>query len=245
MNPIKFNDWSNLELKKDIERINKKLDYKEPVFLSICVEIVITIGAVLVDHFFDENTIPNYVWIIVSCIAIIPPIVILCYNFVKYLIRIIRTKNGNLKTYEFVDTFDNYICYWAMISLSFYDSLKNNNNLQNDEKMFYFQEANYYLYKSIIALDEMTPVAECVFSNDINESTGKHVVTLNRLETIVRVLLSVKKGLSSETNRINNYDFSKEQQKNLSLYYDGLMTNFLTKINDSFFCNLKWESTGQ
>ena len=46
---IKFNDWQEMALKKDTESIIKKLNSQEPIFFSLCWEIVLAMGAIIVD----------------------------------------------------------------------------------------------------------------------------------------------------------------------------------------------------
>lgn len=243
MNPIKFNEWSDMGQKKDIETINKKLDSREPVFLSICIEIVIAVGVVLIDHLFDTDETPIAVWIITGAIALLPPIVALIIAIYKYLSRIIKAWKGKLNTVEYIDTFDNAICYWAMMCRSFCDLLKNDqcNNLSNDEKMFYYQESSYYIFKSIYSLDKMSPVVKKVFTNDAKESVNKHVITISRLETIINVLNTVSNELELELNNISGYEDSKSQQIELREQYSEMINSFICSINESFSCSLSWQ----
>ena len=227
--------------KKDIETINKKLDSREPIFLSICIEIVITVGVVLVDHLFDKDETPVLVWIITGIIAILPPIFFLIRALCKYICRIVNVWKGKLNTVDYIDTFDNSICYWAMMCRSFCDLLNNRGTtLSNDEKMFYYQEASYYIFKSIYNLDKMTPVVKKVFTNDAKESINKHVITVYRLETIVNVLKTVSIELESELTNISGYNDSKIQQIELRNLYNKMMNSFIDSINESFSCSLSW-----
>lgn len=241
MNTIKFNEWSAMGLKKDIERIIKKMDSRESIFLSICVEVAITVGVILVDHLFDTEEVPTVIWIITAAIALFLPFLALVIALYKYFTCVRKVKRGIINTVDFIDTFDNSICYWAMMCRSFCDLLKNNRtSLSNDEKMFYYQESYYYIYKSIFKLDEMKPISKKVFSNNASESIGKHVITINRLEAIVNVLKTVSIELESELQFINSYDSAKSQQKELSDLYNNIMTSFIKKINQEFSCNLSW-----
>ena len=139
MNSVKFNDWSDLGLKKDIEQIKNKIDVQEPIVFSVGLEIAITVGAVLIDHLFDVDSIPNIIWIITSIIAISPPMVLIIRAFAKYFQRILRVKNGKYNIEKYIDTFDNSICYWAMMSCSFLNELNSNTGLSIEEKLFYYQ----------------------------------------------------------------------------------------------------------
>ncbi len=107
MKSVNFVDWSELALKKDIENINKKLDSQEPIFLSVCIEIVIAVGVILIDHLFDISTIPWYVWLITGLIAILPPFVLIIVALVKYIKKIIHAVKGKYNITKYVDMFDN------------------------------------------------------------------------------------------------------------------------------------------
>lgn len=241
MNSIKFNEWSDMGQKKDIETINKKLDSREPIFLSICIEIVIAVGVVLVNHLFDTDQTPVLVWIITGIIAVMPPVFFIIRALYKYICRIVNVWNGKLNTVDYIDTFDNSICYWAMMCRSFCNLLKDKGTkISNDEKMFYYQEASYYIFKSIYNLDKMTPVVNKVFTIDAKESINKHVITIYRLETIVNVLKTVSKELELELTNISGYDDSKLQQIELRKSYNKMMESFIDSINESFSCNLTW-----
>lgn len=238
MNYVKFNEWSEMGLKKDIEKISKKMDSNEPVFLSICFEIVITVGVVLIDHLFDAQNIPIIAWIITAIVALIPPIIALIASVKRFISRVISVKNGQLKTIDYIDTFDNSICYWAMISRSFCNLLKKDrDNLSNDEKMFYYQEANYYIYKSILKLDEMRPISNKIFANPDDNTVGKHIITLERLETIINLLKNATIELETEASYINGYNNAKNRQIDIINEYRKIINSFLDNLNEIYSYN--------
>ena len=85
MNSIKFNDWQEMALKKDTETIIKKLNSHEPIFFSLCWEIVIAVGAIIVDHLFDTSEVNMWVWLICATLAVIPPTIIIVVKSVQYI----------------------------------------------------------------------------------------------------------------------------------------------------------------
>lgn len=241
MKSVNFIDWSELALKKDIENINKKLDSQEPIFLSVCIEIVIAVGVILIDHLFDMSNIPWYVWLITGLIAIVPPFVLILIALIKYTKKIIHAAKREYNIAKYVDMFDNSICYWVMMSKSFCDLLKDENTiLSNEEKMFYFQEANYYINKSIYELDEMTPIADKIFSNKNSEILRKHVISIQRLEVIFYLLKIVRSDLIENSKSFDEYKDCKDKQIETNLQYDKMMNGFIKKINDCYNCNYKW-----
>ncbi len=244
MKSVNFVDWSELALKKDIENINKKLDSQEPIFLSVCIEIVIAVGVILIDHLFDISTIPWYVWLITGLIAILPPFVLIIVALVKYIKKIIHAVKGKYNITKYVDMFDNSICYWVMMSKSFCDLLKDENKiLSKEEKMFYFQEANYYINKSIYELDEMTPIADKIFSNKNSEILRGHVISVQRFEVILNLLKSVRSDLKENSKSFGEYENCKEKQIEINLQYDKMMISFIKKINACYNCTYKWNES--
>lgn len=53
MKNIKFNDWQEMALKKDMETIIKKLNKQEFTTLTLCWESILAFGAIIADHLFD------------------------------------------------------------------------------------------------------------------------------------------------------------------------------------------------
>ena len=54
---IMFNDWQDMALKKDIERIIRRMDSDNALFYSICWEVTITFAAIFVERLIDIDKI--------------------------------------------------------------------------------------------------------------------------------------------------------------------------------------------
>lgn len=119
MDRIKFNDWQDMALKKDTETIIKSINSHEPVFFSLCIEIIVAVGAVIIDHFFDKEAVNPWIWIIATIIAVIVPLYMVILKLVKWISAIKRVKKGKLGVRQFVDLYDNQICYYVMTSNSY------------------------------------------------------------------------------------------------------------------------------
>lgn len=240
MNSIKFNDWSDLGLKKDIEQIKNKIYAQEPIVFSIGLEIVITVGAVLIDHFFDTDSIPNYVWIITSIIAITPPALLIIRAFTKYFQRIFRVKKGKYNIEKYIDTFDNSICYWAMMSCSFLNELSDNQNLTDEEKIFYYQEITYYINKIFFMLDEMSPMADKIFSDRTDIVSREKIISIKRLEVILCLLNKVYNSAEEKMNNIKTLKECVNVQKQINSKYKEMLNRFLYCIQDKYSFPFQW-----
>lgn len=188
MDRIKFNDWQDMALKKDTETIIKSINSHEPVFFSLCIEIIVAVGAVIIDHFFDKEAVNPWIWIIATIIAVIVPLYMVILKLVKWISAIKRVKKGKLGVRQFVDLYDNQICYYVMTSNSYGHLLTNNTTIRDDEKVFIYQEGSYYNNKAIQELYKMKPVISKVFTPDVSESIDARLIAVYRLTSLINVM---------------------------------------------------------
>lgn len=157
MKRVNFSDWQEMALKKDIEQIKKKLTSQEPVLFSLCWELILALGSIIVDHLFDTERAPQWVWIAVLVSAVVPAILILGYKVLKWINSIRLVKKGKLDIRDSVDVFDNQISYWVMLSNAYTDMLVEAPEDEKAEREFLYREGCYYNNKSMRALYEMKP----------------------------------------------------------------------------------------
>lgn len=111
------------------------------------------------------------------------------------------------------DEFDNKVCYWVMTATPFCDILSGKKvglgeDKQDESIPFIFQEANFYVNKSIDKLDVMKPCAEVIFNKGVAYSK---LIDAYRLETVIYILKEVrKKSYSSEKELEENGNLSQE-----------------------------------
>lgn len=246
MNRIKFNDWQEMALKKDTEKIIKLLNKQEPIIISLTWEIVLGIGAIIVDHFFDTEAISIYVWIICAALAIIPPLIILVVKFAKWINLIHSVKIGKYYTKVFVDTFDNQICYWVMMCNSYTQISKRLSDTQQNEKKFLYQEGCYYINKSIQELNKMQPVIDVVFykvDDKFDSSQWENGrISLYRLINILDMMNQNMLELAKTVTNLSSDDIISEQNK-MNKKYAGIVDAFIDDVNKLFKTELKWEKT--
>lgn len=240
MNNIKFNDWQEMALKKDTEAIIKKLNSQEPIVFSLCWEIVLAVGAIIVDHLFDTSEICIYVWIFCASLAIIPPLLIIIVKTTKWIIAIKRAKSGIYSTRNFIDTFDNQICYWVMMCNSYSRILASLPSNQIAERVFLYQEGCYYNNKSIQTLYGMKPVVDKIFSNDSKKVLENNMVATYRLLNILEMIKQHQTNLDMSIEDISSNDLIAKQ-KQINIAFRDKLVPFIIDINTLFGTQFNWD----
>jgi hypothetical protein len=190
---------------------------------------------IILDHLFDPNQAPKIAWIGAFLVALLPPIILACKSGIKWIKKASRVQKGKYDISTYVDTFDNSVCYWALMSRSFLQYLKENGNeMSQEEKLFYYQEIHFYINKSCKKLDEMMPVAEKVFTNKITELNHKNLISLQRVNIIINLLKSVGKEADEEVVSLCQYRTIIEDQKALNKGNVEKMERLLRKIASIF-----------
>ena len=229
---VSFSDWQEMALKKDIEDIKKKINSQEPILFSVCWEIVLALGTVIVDHLFDVQKAPIYVWIIVMVAAVLPPIVVLIDKLIKWIRSIYLVRIGNLKIRSYIDLFDNQISYWVMLSNSYADMLTeaiNDGHSTAAEKEFLYREGCYYNNKSMQALYSMKPNFSKIFSDNIDIVKKRNLIDLARLHNLLKVMN--EQQIQLDRDIIGTMSRGVELQKDINKKYLEELQDFLVDLN--------------
>ena len=234
-----INEWQDLSLKKDIEKIShllhKKTKYEKPVVI----EILITILTLLLDKVFDlfgqYEQIKRIVFALLFIVAITTLLCLLTSIVRDYLVTKLAIKKSAVTIKPFVDIFDNGVCYYAMTASNFYEGLlqisidltsRDDQELKEKEN-FYFIETNYYINKSISELNKLQNVISNVFTNDAKDVICRSKIHISRLQNIVELLFNIRKELNKMSSTI-----SYSETLVISDKYDDLMRSILAKVND-------------
>lgn len=237
MNKINFSDWQEMALKKDVEDIKKKINSQEPILFSLCWEIVLALGSIIVDHLFDTDQAPTWVWILVIIAAVIPPLIVMIYKVYCLKKSIHLAKKGKLKIRSYVDVFDNQISYWVMLSNSYADMLTevvtSPNAITSDaEKEFLYREGCYYNNKSMQALYSMKSNFDKIFSSNIDEVKRNNLIDLARLHNILAVMHEQQIQLDRDISSVNSKNI--QIQKDMNKKYIQEVLEFLKDLNKVF-----------
>lgn len=184
MKNIKFNDWQEMALKKDMETIIKKLNRQEFSVFVLCWESVLAFGAIIADHLFDMHN--KIWWMAIITLGMMPVIFFVVKNMHEFVSALKRVKSGKYNVKNMVDVFDNQICYWVMMCNSYYNLLSNSTD--KNESIFLYQEGCYYNNKSIYALYYMKPVIDKVFSDKKEKIIENNIVAVYRLSSLLEMM---------------------------------------------------------
>lgn len=231
MNRVNFSDWQEMALKKDIEQIKKKLTSQEPVLFSLCWELVLALGSIIADHLFDTENAPEWIWLTVIALAVIPAAVILGVVAGKWICSIVSVKKGKFNVKDSVDIFDNQISYWVMLSNAYTDMLLEDINGSNLEKEFLYREGCYYNNKSMQAIYAMKSNFDKIFSMDPQKVKKDSLVDMERLFNILRVMKEQQDRLDAAVSEISSEGIKRQCELN-EKYMDDLM-RFVKDLNES------------
>lgn len=238
MDRIKFSDWQEMAIKKDVEAIRRAITSHEPIVYTLCWEIVIALAAVIVDHLFDTKDVPVIAWVIAVFLAVAPVACVLIHKMIVWQRSIRIARSGVLDVKQSVDSFDNQITYWVMMSNSYSsileklskDSAKEG---QFEEMVLIYQEGFFYINKSIHALFKMAPVANKVFSFNEKELVENSLVSFHRLVSILKIMKKNESRLDKAVASVKN-NTQLKAQKTLNTSYLSQLDSFLDQINAEF-----------
>ena len=244
MKRVNFSDWQEMALKKDIEQIKKKLTSQEPVLFSLCWELILALGSIIVDHLFDTESAPRWVWIAVLVSAVVPAILILGYKVLKRINSIRLVKKGKLDIRDSVDVFDNQISYWVMLSNAYTDMLVEAPEDEKAEREFLYREGCYYNNKSMRALYEMKPNFYKIFSDDLEDVLKRNLVDLERLHNLLSVMKEQQNKLDAVAKKMDGTGIERQRQLNADILED--FEEFLKDVNKKYESwNFKWKDEPQ
>lgn len=235
----KVNEWQELSLKKDIEKILKYLKERRTLEFTFTIDLTIALAAFFLD-LIDKNLFVKYIIIVLMCISLGITLGITIINYGKIIkntfINKYRTYNSFSKE-ELVDLFDNDICYCIMTANSYYEMLKSllpsegeNNNLFR----FYYIETWYYINKAKYQLQRMIYKEKDIFTKDPSQIVNKNMISISRLINLIRLIDSLQ--ISIEELRKNNSPSidNDTSLQSIHILYDNNYLDFINKIIDSF-----------
>ena len=112
-------DWQSFSLKKDIEIISKEIKNSNAIQLSFFAEISLVVLGAALANIISGNQI---FWIVISILSFIPAL-FLIIKAVRQKYRESRAGNDMVRPKDFIDSFDNSICYYVLMSKSYYSML--------------------------------------------------------------------------------------------------------------------------
>ena len=231
----KVNEWQELILKKDIEKILKLISKNQSVHNAIIFDLVIAVVAILIDKLLTpEAEGRTWLFVILALLCVIPFTVIAFKRVYNLLLK----KNTSYKVFSITDlisTFDNDICYFAMMADSYNQMLndaishKDNNNVI----LFYYIETWYYINKAKLKMSAMQYKTNQIFTNCPDLIISKNLISVTRIVNLVMILEDIRES----TNKLILNNELKLNDSSIILInkkYDEKYKPFVEEINKNF-----------
>lgn len=237
-----ISEWQDLSLKKNIEGIEKSIGNKHWSDNLVGLNILFALFSLLLNGLISPCS-KWYSIIRTSEIAIIAGLFILWISVSVFLSlqKKWRIKKQQLPIQESVDKFDNSICYYAMSARAFCDALNelnSNPSHSEQERTFYFIEANYYIDKCINEFVRLDTNFNRLYRNQKNEAVAQTCIYFPRLVNIIELLSLTR----SELYKFEIDSESVSNIKELAKHYDSKMKLYIESINqNSDLPELHWD----
>ncbi len=234
----KVNEWQELSLKKDIEKIRKSIIKNQEVHHAIIFDLLIAVIAILIDKFLLPSNEASKTWIfwILLTICLIPFLVILVKNIYTFA----KKRQKKYETYsmpELIESFDNDICYYVMMADSYnqmlIDLITQDSNNTSNLASFYYIESWYYINKAKNKLCSMLFKTKYIFSKETSLVLKKNLISLNRLVNITLIMEDVRKS-SNLLIQNKALILSDKTSVDLNALYDKFYKEFVKEINQNF-----------
>ncbi len=234
----KVNEWQELSLKKDIEKIRKSIIKNQEVHHAIIFDLLIAVIAILIDKFLLPSNEASKTWIfwILLTICLIPFLVILVKNIYTFA----KKRQKRYETYsipELIESFDNDICYYVMMADSYnqmlIDLIAQASNNTSNLASFYYIESWYYINKAKNKLCSMLFKTKYIFSKETSVVLKKNLISLNRLVNITLIMEDIRKS-SNLLIQNKALILSDKTSVDLNALYDKFYKEFVNEINQNF-----------
>jgi len=231
----KVNEWQEFSLKKDVEKISKTIEQTQTENISIVVDLVIAIVALLLDELLspDDTTRTWAFWgLFVPCVALFLWHIFKCC---KKAIKKHNTKYNVFNVGDLINNFDNEICYYVMMADSYNQMLKKAVSHRRNKNIaeFYYIETWYCINKAKVELFKMLCKTKSVFTNDHKEVIKKNKIFISRLINIIMIIEDIR--ISTNSLILNqNLVINDESMIDMNIEYDLQFKSFVKEINDNF-----------
>ena len=236
----KVNEWQELSLKKDIEKISRVITRNKLITYAFIFDIAIAVIAIVIDKFLSPADESNRTWLFwaLFVMSLVPFVVIL-------LIAIrdqIRKRNGAYNVYsvsELIDSFDNDICYYVMMADT-YNQMLNDSIKQGDNNVavFYYIETWYYVNKAKSKMHKMLHKTKQIFTKEPNDVLQRNMISISRLVNIIMIIEDIRVS-SNKFIDDKSLVLTDKSIVEINREYDKSYRNFISKINENFNSPIK------
>lgn len=201
-------EWQAFSQKKDVEKISDALKKQNKFQMSAFVEIALVVMGAALSNIITDDKGQARIWTVVlvlSCFVVSVPFILL----IKEKLEQNQKENNPLTAKEMIDCFDNEICYYVMMSDSYYSMYKERKDEQNNEAdadglekdvlEFYYIETSYYLNKAIMCLQPIYNMHPKVISQNESDIMAKRLVSQARFQNVCNIIRKLYVQLEKET----------------------------------------------
>lgn len=229
----KVNEWQELSLKKDIEKIVKVISRKQVIDYSIIIDLGIAVAALLLDNLLSQ-TAPERIWLF-WCLFV-PCALLLAWHLWQFIGELLKKHNSKYSVYpiqELIDSFDNDICYYVMMADAYNQMLTDAITQDNNLVTFYYIETWYYINKAKAKMYSMQFKTKQIFTKEPDDVVKKNKILISRLVNITQIMedirISTNALISNKAIRIQDYSPIETSKK-----YDWNYKDFISEINQNF-----------
>lgn len=234
-----IHEWQYFSMKKDIEYIKRSISIPSSSSIALLSEVFVSMLSLFLDKLMVEDT-PLKRGLMIALAAVLVGIFLGYCSFqaCKYIKLLFDMKNNRQSVSQYIDIYDNDICYYAMTANEFLHVLQSSGGVSPEEKKFYYIEANYYVNKCIALLIRMNSNIDRIVSFDPMDNQVNSNIQYNRLENTVSLLKEIREALYE----VSDGNPASETTVSLANAFDDDMAKWVNNVNDKLGekGNLKW-----
>ena len=235
---MNVNDWQTIQSRKEIQNIKKQMKSGKLTDWTLILEIALAIISFSLNNIYSEEQ-ANGLWITVSIIAIMIPLIIF---FVDVIIKKIKIEQNKLvrDQHEIINLYDDEICYNVITAESLYSSLQskisdfgkgNLTTTQKETLLFYFIEISYYLNKSVRLIGTMKNNIENLIANPNSTVIERvNIISFSRFKNTVLLISELYESL--ESVQLDNERLLEIEEENE--FYRSMLTEVTKTIKNEY-----------
>lgn len=229
------NGWQDFSLKKDIEKLLKFLKAREITNLLVLFDLSLVILGVTLDRVFDVIPEKEKIrYLIVMTVLCAFPLVVIIIRGAYLIVKGRQIKRMSAR--EMIDMFDNEICYYLMMSQSFYDLFCQTQETDKNKKSFYFIEMCFYRNKTMDKLFKTFYKISAVYTDSADIMCIQKKISIARLynliDTLDEIEIYIKKNIHC-IEHLKNYqsilEVNEINKENLDIFIDEVNNIFNIK----------------
>ena len=236
----KVNEWQELSLKKDIEKILRVISHNTPITYAFTFDFAIAVITVVLDKLLSPADDSNRTWLfwimfVLSCV----PFVIILFIIIKNLALKRNSFYSVHSISNLIDSFDNDICYYVMMADTynkmFRESIKQGDN---NVAVFYYIETWYYINKTKSKMHMMLYKTTQIFTNEPNDVLQRNQIMVSRLANIVMIMEDIRIS-SNELIARKKLNLPDQSITDINKKYDISFRHFIDQVNADFGSSIK------